>query len=559
MANRYEGSPDEVAGLSRAAFLKRVGALSAATAAGSMLPGLGGIASAAEPRAHEAASGQLVVAGADVIGPLDPQGYATYSEPASLCLTVLYDTLVTIAIPPTFNGAKAAFANGGKLQPRLATSWKSSNGGMTWTFTLNRKATSNFGNHLSAADVVWTMERALNNKASVPAYFLSEGNVVSVKALNDSVVQMQLSKPAPPYFMALFTLMPLGIIDSVEALKHATASDPTATNWLSKNVAGFGPYEWAGYNADGGGTLKARTNYISAPHIGKIVQLAVPESSVRLELVLSGSAQFTDQLAPAQLATLREHGQMGTYIAGVYAATVFLALDNSQPQFATPALRQAIAQTIPYSELLKDVYLGQGFQWKTPIEPWFQGATDQYWNYKLDPSAAQSVFAALPSAAKAFPISYAAGDELGEQIAVLIGDSLNAVGLNTSPTAIPPATFAQQRISGGLTAWIDDESGNTPSSTVSALQTFFGTTGLLGGAYHYANASVIDGFINQILTAKTAKAADAGIDAAQQQLVKDLPVIPLVYTGTSAGFSKKLSGVQQSEWGNFDYRFFQLS
>jgi peptide/nickel transport system substrate-binding protein len=562
MADRYDESLDQREGIDRAAFLKRAGLLGAATAVGSW-GSVGGLASAsaAERRAEAAgSSSQMVVAGADVIGStLDPQGYATYSEPASLCLTVLYDTLVTQAIPPTFAGAKTAFKTGGKYLPRLASSWKSSADGTKWTFKLNQKATSNFGNHLTAEDVAWTMKRAMANSSSVPAYYLTSADVKSVTALSADVVEFQLGKPGPPYFLGLLAQMPLGIIDSVQAKKYATTSDPYATSWLNSNIAGFGPYEWAGFNADGGGTLHARTDYISKPHISKIVQLAVPESSNRLELVLSGTADFTDQLSPSQLQTLRQAGKVGTYIAGVYAAQAFLAMDGSLPQFATPALRQAIAKTIPFKELLADVYLGKGLQWKTPIDPWFQGATDKYWNYTLDPSAAQSVFATLPSSAKAFPLSYAAGDQLGEQIAVLIADSLNAVGLNVSPTGVPPASFSQKRISGGLTSWIDDESGCTPESSLEMLQTFYSSTGLLGGAYHYTNDKLIDSYCQKILAAKSPAASLKLIDAAQKQLIQDLPVIPLVYTGTAAGYTPKLSGVQQSVWGNFDYRFFKLA
>ncbi len=45
------------------------------------------------------------------------------------------------------------------IQPRLATSWESSEDGLSYTFTLSPDATFHDGSPVTAADVVWTFDR----------------------------------------------------------------------------------------------------------------------------------------------------------------------------------------------------------------------------------------------------------------------------------------------------------------------------------------------------------------------------------------------------------------
>src|ERR1700728_1653438 len=98
--------------------------------------------------------------------------------------------------------------------------------------------------------------------------------------LSRYVVRFVTTGPSPALLPTLEEVS-LRPFDAVEAQKHATSADPWATQWLSSNVAGFGPYEVTSFQSGQGATLSPWAKYYGQPKATnpiKIVAVADPET-----------------------------------------------------------------------------------------------------------------------------------------------------------------------------------------------------------------------------------------------------------------------------------------
>lgn len=159
---------------------------------------------------------------------VDPDMVADYVS--SQALVNIYDSLV---YPEP----------GGKIKAWIADKWDVSADNLTYTFHLKTGVKFHSGNTLTAADVVYSLDRA---KALGQGYGYMFTNVKSAAAKDDSTVVFTLEKPNGTF---LNTLIRLYILDS-KLMKEKTqssgkygANGDYGTNFLLSTDAGSGPYK----------------------------------------------------------------------------------------------------------------------------------------------------------------------------------------------------------------------------------------------------------------------------------------------------------------------------
>lgn len=460
------------------------------------------------------------------------------------------DTLVEVRLPASFAAAKAA-ADAGKLNgaPALASSWTALDGGHVYEFHLQRHAGSGFGNPLTAEDVVWSMHRLLSIPGAIGGALLGLTGLTKpsqVTAMSTHTLRFRFPAPPPAYFLQILGLPWLYVIDSVEAKKHATRSDPWATKWLRTHTAGHGMYVLQSTVPNKTAVLVPNPHYYGqkAP-FAKITQVGVDDQSSRVELLLTGNAQYAEELTPLQLSKVASTGGMEvTRFTSTRVA--FLVMNNTIPPFNTPELRQAIARAIPYDTIISTVYKGFAQPWRSAFIPWFQGSSDRYWQYHTDPAAAAAGLKSVKG--MSVTLNYAEGFGAGQQIAVLVQQALNAAGLQVQLQGLTRAVADQKTVSKeGIPFYIDEGDSPAAPDPLYNLQYLYESPGLQNMA-HYSNPQ-----INR-LTAQLAKtsglaAQNAIVDHANRILMHDLPYIPLAYTGTIGASAKALGNVSGTEVG----------
>ena len=117
------------------------------------------------------------------------------------------------------------------ILPGLATSWSTSDDGLTWTFNLRKGVKFHDGEPFNAAAVKYVIDR--NKKMGKGAAFIWAA-VKEVKVADDHTVQFMLKYPAP-----------IDIIASAQycAWIYSPKAGEKGTGWFMQgNAVGTGPY-----------------------------------------------------------------------------------------------------------------------------------------------------------------------------------------------------------------------------------------------------------------------------------------------------------------------------
>ena len=413
---------------------------------GLILPGANNAALANVPSSRSQASDPttLVIAASDTPQNLDAQ--KTVHLPSLEVVTgSLYDTLLQFNTKTVAHGLQAPDYS--KFIGLLAQTWSVSRDGRTWTFHLRQGVTSAAGNELTAQDVKWTWDRIWAIKGLGIFYYntLKIPGPQAIQVIDRYTVSFQLRGPSSTFLddQQQFATV---IIDSTEAKKHATTSDPWATDWLAHHAAGFGPYVVSSWVPGQQMVLKARSNYYrGAARIKTVIYKAVPDSSSRLALLVNGAADIAENLSAQELVTARTTpGVVDNWWRGG-SAIVGVEMNLADKPFNNRKVRQAVSYATPYDAILSIVYLNKATRMKTIYPSDYPYATPRFNPYRLDIGQAKRLLkqAGYPNGFST-TLYYNSGIPEEEQIAVLMRTSLGQAGIRVSLTKLPPAIFTQK-------------------------------------------------------------------------------------------------------------------
>lgn len=277
--------------------------------------------------------------GANMVSRLDPQSSATFWDLAMF--ENVFDTLTTRNAPP----------NSTTLQPRLATEWKLLND-TTWQFKLRSGVKFHNGDPLTAADVKFTFERAIDPKGTSvwkSAYPL----LGRVDAVDDTTVNFVMKAVDP--------LLPARVIGQGGWIIPAKYFESVGASAFEKKPIGSGPFLVKEIVLGDHIILDANKDYWGGrPNVDQVILKAIPEVSARMAaLVSTGEINFTENLPADQIAKVA--GGATTKVVdnpytGDYSVT---------PNFEVPALkdirvRQALSLAIDRPSLLKNLFNGKG-------------------------------------------------------------------------------------------------------------------------------------------------------------------------------------------------------
>jgi len=257
-----------------------------------------------------------------------------------------------------------------------------------------------------------------------------------------------------------------GVVDSVEAKKHATTADPWANEWLAKNYAGAGEYIVDSWQPGAEMTLVANQNYWAGkPYFDKIVLKVIPDSSNRAALLQKGEVDIAVGLSPDQMDALR--GKPGVDILSIPSRTVVaMIMNTSIAPFNKKELRQALAYLAPYDQIINDIYKGRALSAKGVIPVLGQNFNPNFWPYKVDAPKAKQLLAAagMPDGFE-FTVNVKQGEEISSILAVTLQNAFKQVGVKVKIREVTNAIWAEEMASGthqatiwaiGLLSYIDD-------------------------------------------------------------------------------------------------------
>jgi peptide/nickel transport system substrate-binding protein len=238
--------------------------------------------------------------------------------------------------------------------PYLATSWVRLASG-DYVFRLRRRVRAASGDPLTAADVRWSLERAVARVAEAPFLFalahIDRADPVTI--LGRRRVRINVTAPSP-FTLSVLASADATIYDSRLYRAHASAADPWAVSWGSSHPASYAAYQVATYLPRREIVLAANPGFWRHPYYQHVIIRQVVSSASRLAAVLAGTATHTSGLAWndfTQAATVGAADGVRAAILQDGPGVIAWQLNVRRGPLANPLVRQAINLGVNRSEL----------------------------------------------------------------------------------------------------------------------------------------------------------------------------------------------------------------
>ncbi|PZW43099.1 peptide/nickel transport system substrate-binding protein [Humitalea rosea] len=256
------------------------------------------------------------------------------------------------------------------IRPGLATSWRRPSENVV-EMTLRQGVRFHNGDEMTAEDVAFSFG---------PDRMFGGGSMAGHEPPRDAIAIARRSFPGfermeivDRHTVRFINKVPdvtlegrLSRTTAIIGSQRGFAEAASWTDWARKPI-GTGPYRVAEFRPDQVLVLEAHDDYWGGrPPIRRLRFLEVPEVSGRINMLLSGEADFACDIPPDQIATVESNARYEV-VGGPILNTRVLTFDKSHPVLANPLVRRAITHSIDRQAIVDALFSG-----KTRVPPGLQ-------------------------------------------------------------------------------------------------------------------------------------------------------------------------------------------
>jgi len=256
--------------------------------------------------------------------------------------------------------------DGDRLVPDLAESYKISDDGLTYDFTLKPGVTFQDGVSLTADDVAFTIQKIQDPTIRSP--HRADWTDVTVSVVSPLEVKFILKQAYNP-FLSNTTI---GIIP--KHVWNGMNGDQFALNDRNLEPIGSGPYKKASITRAGGVPSEYHLTtwkdyYATIPYLSNITFVFFADQEKVLAAMESGLISSLNSIQPEQAAKLTDAGTGDRKIITATLPRIFGVFfnQNQNPVLADKNVRQALEMTVDRQELVKTVLTGFGSAINGPL------------------------------------------------------------------------------------------------------------------------------------------------------------------------------------------------
>jgi peptide/nickel transport system substrate-binding protein len=291
------------------------------------------------------------------------------------------------------------------LVPDLATSWKHSRDGKTWTFALRRGVKFHDGTSFNAKAVCANFDRWFNytgalQSPSVSYYYslvfggFKTGSTAknalyrSCTTRGPASVVIKLTRPFGPFLGAL-TLIPFGI-QSPTAMKKYGANQgslsaegvfrPSGT-YSTQHPSGTGPFKFSSWRVGDKLTLVRNDAYWGKKaFLRRLIFRPIADNAARLQALQTGEIDGYDNVAPQDVVTVQKISSLKLIDRPSFNVG-YVTINRSVKPFDDLRVRQAVAYGLDRASVVQAFYAGRGSvasQFQPPAVMGFNSAVTKY-------------------------------------------------------------------------------------------------------------------------------------------------------------------------------------
>ncbi|MCE7791335.1 peptide-binding protein [Salipaludibacillus sp. CUR1] len=338
-----------------------------------------------------------------------------------------------------------------EIQPELAVDWEESEDGLTYTFEIHEGVTFHDGEPLTADDVAFTFNIFIDEDYTGPrgGYFRA---LEEVEALDETTVEFRLSEPDARFLGNLgFGIMPehiLGDVPATELEEHDFTRDPV----------GSGPFEFDTWEDGQYVQLTAYEDYWEgAPHLDRLTLSIVGDQNAMMAQIEGGDIEMG--VVPAtDFSTAERWDEEGlvTLSSTLGYQYNYMGYNTRLDMFSDKETRQALTHAIDRQTIIDQVGQGQGEVAHGPVSPLSWAYPDSMPEFEYDPDLARELLEEAgweeggdgilerDGERFSFTLKTNSGNQIREDIAVIIQSMLNEVGVEVDVEYVEWGAFLDQ-------------------------------------------------------------------------------------------------------------------
>ncbi len=318
------------------------------------------------------------------------------------------------------------------LMPGLATGWERIDD-RTVEFTLREGVKFHNGDTMTSDDVAFTFGPELmwgGGSREVPA--------AVIEIARRTLPGFDRIEVLGPNKVRFHNSVPDVVIEGRMARAHATIANRRASmeagDWMSmaRSPIGTGPYRINSFRPDSMLEMVAFDDHWQGrPPLSRLRFAEVPEVPSRINMLLSGEAEFACDIPPDQIAGIEGNGRFEV-VGGPINNTRYTVFNQSHPVLANPLVRRALTHAVDRQLLVEVLFdnrteVPRGMQWEFYGDYFIR----EHENPKYDPDEARALLREAGYRGEPIPYrllnNYYTNQNQTAQINV---ESWRAVGLN---------------------------------------------------------------------------------------------------------------------------------
>ncbi|MGL6020490.1 MAG: ABC transporter substrate-binding protein [Gibbsiella quercinecans] len=327
---------------------------------------------------------------------------------------------------------------GTKLEPGLAESWSISDDGKVYTFKI-RDAKFSDGSPVTASDAAFSLLRIRDNEESL--WRDSYSIIATAQAKDPHTLVITLKSPSAPFLSQL--ALPNASVISEKAMK-AEGEEAFAEKPLGSGA--FSVKEWV---------RGERVSLVKNPYFWQadrvsldgVEWLTLPDDNTRMLKVQAGELDAALNVPFSRIASLQKDANL-TVELNPSTREDHLLINHSHGALGKVEVRQALDFAIDKDAIVKTVTFGYGQVANSYIPA---GALYHYADNlrrPYDPEKARQMLAAAGASDLTLKYLVNAGDEVDEQIAVLLQQQLAKAGVKVNLQKVDPSQSWDMLIAG---------------------------------------------------------------------------------------------------------------
>ena len=242
----------------------------------------------------------------------------------------------------------------------VAESWKVDASGKTYSFALRRGLYFSNGDPVTAEDVAFSLRRVVR-LGKTPSFLLTQfgwtpGNVASlVNPVSSYLLQVTVVNALAPTLVLNVIGSSVGsVVDEKVALAHQIDED-LGHGWLKFHSAGSGPYVLRVWRPNQSVVLEANSGYhLGAPGLQRVIIQHIPDAITQRLMLEKGDVDIARDLTGDQIAGLAGNREI-VVNAHPSVDSYYIALNQTDPRLANPAVREALHYLIDYQGMVATI------------------------------------------------------------------------------------------------------------------------------------------------------------------------------------------------------------